>query len=567
MTDKRRRALLLIDAENINGTSIPHALWEAEGIADEVEARAFGRASALIGRQELLDRLGISQTQCQEASPGKNSTDIRIAIEATDAIWGGDYDAICIMSDDTDFCHVAERARKSGVESVLMHAKPVNETVTEAFDRCPRLLNMDSFEAVRPLIGDRRPEDLYSDCARLAAAMGAGRIAVEETEMDAAKRVAHDTVVNAGGSASESQLRSALKRNRIYRREAGYDRIEDLVEATEGLVPDGSGGARLATDVEMAGEAVAVAEAAALAADESAAPEAEPAVVEPQAPEEAAEPEHEPESEPPAEPVTEEDAKLAAKDAVLEAGGSISLGLLGDALKSRGVDYRAAGFKRLKDLAEELDGATLSGTGGGTVLSLPGAGKSTPEKDEVKGELKAPKPTEKASEKPKAKTPMRARADKKLEASEQPERPSESVEKAVDEKPRRTRTRRGGRGRGAKSDGAKGDGAKPETTHEPRPAESEKPGSTTSDRPEVRGPEPVSPTTVRPTPEDAQREAKRILSEAGAPVRLTKLGSALKAAGINYREAGFPTLSKLVKSIPGAVVTGKSPLTEASLEG
>lgn len=415
MPQNQTRALVLFDAENASHRYVPHALWEAQGLADVVEARAYGRPAALLAWEETAERFDIPMTPCPEASPGKNSTDIRIVIDAMDALAADACDVLVLVTDDTDFCHLAERARKADVEAVLMHARPVNEIAMGFFDKTIVLLGEEAFDAAKLLMGDNRPDHLYETCRRIATAMGAGKVSAEANAAEAARRVIHDTVINAGGEATKPRLEAALKRNGISKQATGYPTLADIVQATRGVESDGNGGARVLSIVKA--EALEEPSAPAEPAPEKPADkqptepsgrrgrrgrgrrgqqarqeEKAPEAVEPAPEEEPVAPEPEPESEPVAEEAEVEEvvegpadepepaplSKDELRDQALQAARAIlanakapmMLTKLGTALKAEGVDYRKAGFKQLKRLVETLDGVVLDGKGPITTVSL-----------------------------------------------------------------------------------------------------------------------------------------------------------------------------------------------------
>jgi len=114
---KQPRLAVLIDAENVS-----HKL--AESIFEEITKfgrptirRIYGDFSTtqLNGWNKILSDFAISAEQNFANSPGKNASDMALAIDAMDILHSGLIDGICIISSDADFTRLANRITEQGI--------------------------------------------------------------------------------------------------------------------------------------------------------------------------------------------------------------------------------------------------------------------------------------------------------------------------------------------------------------------------------------------------------------------------------------------------------------------
>ena len=108
--EKRKSIALLIDSENFSPVYLEVLMGELREIGDIVVARAYGNADT-IKRPEYSD-FGINPFFQDKYTSGKNSADIRIAIEAMDILQKGFVDCFCIATSDSDFAPLVMRLKE-----------------------------------------------------------------------------------------------------------------------------------------------------------------------------------------------------------------------------------------------------------------------------------------------------------------------------------------------------------------------------------------------------------------------------------------------------------------------
>lgn len=158
------RLAVLIDADNICAAFAPAITKHVSGLGTPVTKRAYGKQAAMTdwaqaGREMLCEmRLLIN------LGPGKNGTDIALAIEAMDILQASVADSFCIVSNDRDFVPLAVRLRASG-KAVHAICKQADANYRLAFDSVFEL------ETVRhPIV------DAYRELAAGRPDMGLGEV-------------------------------------------------------------------------------------------------------------------------------------------------------------------------------------------------------------------------------------------------------------------------------------------------------------------------------------------------------------------------------------------------------
>lgn len=107
----------LIDADNTQLTKLEAVLHEVSTYGRIVVKKAYGnwRKDSLKNWESELKRLAIRAEQQFDYVTGKNTTDIAMVIGAMDLLHTNMYDALVLVSSDSDFTPLAIRLRESGL--------------------------------------------------------------------------------------------------------------------------------------------------------------------------------------------------------------------------------------------------------------------------------------------------------------------------------------------------------------------------------------------------------------------------------------------------------------------
>lgn len=107
-----RRFAILIDGDNIPPDLVGDMFAAAEQCGRATIRRVYGTSTGIAGWREAAAKFDIA---LREVPPGKNATDMKLAIDAMDILYRGKIDGFCIVSSDSDFAELARRLREDGV--------------------------------------------------------------------------------------------------------------------------------------------------------------------------------------------------------------------------------------------------------------------------------------------------------------------------------------------------------------------------------------------------------------------------------------------------------------------
>jgi uncharacterized protein (TIGR00288 family) len=106
---------VLIDYENVGLDAIQYLLDQLSDVGRVIIKRAYGDWSVQKGPQDQLIEFGIEPVhQYHSNRSGKNSSDIRLAIDAVELLYAAPIDTFVVVSSDSDFVPLAGKLRSSG---------------------------------------------------------------------------------------------------------------------------------------------------------------------------------------------------------------------------------------------------------------------------------------------------------------------------------------------------------------------------------------------------------------------------------------------------------------------
>ncbi|MDR1778166.1 MAG: NYN domain-containing protein [Clostridiales Family XIII bacterium] len=131
-TESNDRVAVLIDAENLSSDYIDEILNEAATFGRLTIKRIYGDFTKQIKQGDSLLLQGwvdvavdhsLNLIQQNSYTRKKNSSDSVLIIDAMDIMYGGNVDAFCIVSNDSDFTRLAMRIAETGMEVIGMGTK------------------------------------------------------------------------------------------------------------------------------------------------------------------------------------------------------------------------------------------------------------------------------------------------------------------------------------------------------------------------------------------------------------------------------------------------------------
>ena len=128
---------VLIDYENVGLDSIQYLLDQLSDMGRIIVKRAYADWSVERNKRDQLLELGIEAVHhFRSTTSGKNSSDIRLAIDAVDLLHNANLDTFVIVSADSDFVPLVSRMRAAG--KIVVGAgrrKAASATLIKSCDR------------------------------------------------------------------------------------------------------------------------------------------------------------------------------------------------------------------------------------------------------------------------------------------------------------------------------------------------------------------------------------------------------------------------------------------------
>jgi len=130
------KMVVLIDADNTQLSKLEAMLNEVSTYGRIIVKKAYGnwKKPNLAKWEDNIKRLAIKAEQQFDYVSGKNTSDIAICIDAMDLLHTSMYDAVVLVSSDSDFTPLAVRLRESGMYVIGVGEKKTLESFRNACD-------------------------------------------------------------------------------------------------------------------------------------------------------------------------------------------------------------------------------------------------------------------------------------------------------------------------------------------------------------------------------------------------------------------------------------------------
>ncbi len=134
-----RQIAVLVDVENVGLGSIPALFEQLADVGRITVKKAYADWSSAGNRRDQLLELGIEPIQVFHAPPsGKNSSDIKLAMDAVDLLYTSPVDTFVVVSSDSDFMTLVSRLRAAG--KTVIGAGPEETAPRALVNSCDRYI-------------------------------------------------------------------------------------------------------------------------------------------------------------------------------------------------------------------------------------------------------------------------------------------------------------------------------------------------------------------------------------------------------------------------------------------
>ncbi len=164
-----RQIAVLIDFENVGLTSMQWLFDQISDVGRIIIKRAYADWRTAGDRQDQLLELGIEPIQLlRSSSGGKNSSDIRLTVDAVDLLHTSTVDTFVIVSSDSDFVPLVTKLRSAG--KTVYGAGDKNKAPDALVKSFDRFIDMNIVKGTKaaeqvPLLPDEDIENLVRRAA------------------------------------------------------------------------------------------------------------------------------------------------------------------------------------------------------------------------------------------------------------------------------------------------------------------------------------------------------------------------------------------------------------------
>ena len=138
------RVAALVDCDNTSPEVLEYALRVVAQFGRVVLRRGYGNHATLANKwQEALVRLAFTPCLQYQYAPGKNTSDIALALDALEALFDDRAGTFCLVTSDSDFAYLCRKLRERGATVHIVGETKTPDALRNASDQF--------FEWVKPI--------------------------------------------------------------------------------------------------------------------------------------------------------------------------------------------------------------------------------------------------------------------------------------------------------------------------------------------------------------------------------------------------------------------------------
>ncbi|MDR2128126.1 MAG: NYN domain-containing protein [Burkholderiaceae bacterium] len=135
-TMEETRAAVLIDCDNVPPEILEYALRIAAQFGRIVVRRGYGNLGTLSAKwREAMVRQAFSPSLHYQYAPGKNTSDIAMALDAQEILFDERVDSFCLVTSDSDFTYLCRKLRERGAMVYIIGEDKTSNALRNACDQ------------------------------------------------------------------------------------------------------------------------------------------------------------------------------------------------------------------------------------------------------------------------------------------------------------------------------------------------------------------------------------------------------------------------------------------------
>jgi uncharacterized protein (TIGR00288 family) len=130
------RVAVLVDCDNTSPEILEFALRVVAQFGRVVLRRGYGNHATLASKwQQALVRLAFTPCLQYQFAPGKNTSDIALALDAMEALFDDRADTFCLVTSDSDFAYLCRKLRERGATVHIIGESKSPDALRNASDQ------------------------------------------------------------------------------------------------------------------------------------------------------------------------------------------------------------------------------------------------------------------------------------------------------------------------------------------------------------------------------------------------------------------------------------------------
>lgn len=130
---------IFIDGENISSKEYCHILDDVRKNGQVSISNVYLDWTENQSWKEVSKNYGITPIQCQKIN-GKNSVDLKIAVDIMEILYERQIDLFCILTTDSDFCHIVQKLKsKNKIVHIYGYENNMNKSLLSI---CNQFINI-----------------------------------------------------------------------------------------------------------------------------------------------------------------------------------------------------------------------------------------------------------------------------------------------------------------------------------------------------------------------------------------------------------------------------------------
>ena len=129
------RVAVLVDCDNTTPEILEYALRAVAQFGRLVIRRGYGNHHTLANKwQDALVRLAFTPCLQFQYAPGKNTSDLALALDAMEALFDARADTFCLVTSDSDFAYLSRKLRERGATVGIVGEAKTPDALRNASD-------------------------------------------------------------------------------------------------------------------------------------------------------------------------------------------------------------------------------------------------------------------------------------------------------------------------------------------------------------------------------------------------------------------------------------------------